>query len=70
MSKFSIGFAPDDSTRFETRRTRVLAPARANANVRRRIPGFRGYVAILAFLTLVAALSMGMALWRLFHFAR
>ncbi|MFT4098821.1 MAG: hypothetical protein QM651_17010 [Rhodoblastus sp.] len=74
MPKFSMGSAGAIATRSETGPVRVAAPAglkaRANANLPGRFAGFRGYAAILAFLTLVAVGSMSVALWRLFTFAR
>ncbi len=74
MSKFSMGVAGANAPLSETRPARVAAPAgveaRANANVRGFLPGYRGYAAVLGFLTLIAVASMSVALWRLFHFAR
>lgn len=72
MSRFSIGFAQRGSTGSDTGVRRGVpagARTRVNANVRRQFSLFWGYVAILGFLSLVAAASMSAALWRLFHFA-
>lgn len=73
MSRFSIGFARGETASSGTGPQRRGAPAdvrtRVNANVRRQFSLFWGYVAILGFLSLVAAASMSAALWRLFHFA-
>ncbi len=67
MSKFAIGFAPAHAAR---NGTRAHVAARADANVPRRFSYARAHFAVVGFLTLVAALSMFAALWRLFHFAR
>jgi len=69
MSRFSIGFAPASSIQNGTR-IRAHVEARVNANAPRRLPYARGYIAVVGFLALVAAVSMFAALWRLFHFAR
>ena len=81
MMKSSLDLAALRASRSETTRLRMadagrarlgapVVSARVDANVRRHVSAFWGYVAVLGFLTLVAAASMTMALWRLFHFAR
>ena len=74
MSRFAIGFAPatspnNDTPRAPVSQVRMNAQARVNANVRRQFGYLRGYFAILGFLSLLAAGSLFLALWRLFHFA-
>lgn len=74
MSKFAIGFAQSGSPRNGTSAgprlgSRTNVQSRINANVRRGFSFRRGYFTILGLLTLIAASSMSVALWRLFHFA-
>ena len=74
MSKFAIGFTPATSPHNGTPRApasqvRMSAQARVNANVRRQFGYLRGYIAVIGFLSVLAAGSLFLALWRLFHFA-
>ena len=48
---------------------RMSAQARINANVRQQFNYLRGYIAVIGFLSVLAAGSLFLTLWRLFHFA-